>query len=121
MVYHALLGLALLGLVTAVPSPASKRDYGSLEVAHIRSFFFVGQNYVDNGKGEHVFTNQLYVERLQPAGGITKAAPVLLMHGNGQTGTVSARFHFDTYAANATWYRIGSISQTAEKAGPLSS
>lgn len=55
---------------------------------HERTYFYVGGGYEVNSRGEHVFTNQTYVEKLTPAGGASKEHPIVLVHGKGQTGTV---------------------------------
>lgn len=59
------------------------------EVAAIRSFFYAGGGYADDGAGGHIFREQMYVERLQPAKGITRPTPIVFIHGQAQTGTVS--------------------------------
>ena len=59
------------------------------EVPHSREFFYVGGHYTDDGAGGHVFSGQMYVERLQPAHGIGQRYPIVFMHGQAQTGTVS--------------------------------
>lgn len=56
--------------------------------AHERSYFYVGGNYSLNSDGEHIFTDQMYVEKLVPAGGVSREYPIVFVHGNGQTGTV---------------------------------
>ena len=55
---------------------------------HERTYYYVGGGYEVNSRGEHVFTNQTYVEKLTPAGGTSKEHPIVLVHGKGQTGTV---------------------------------
>lgn len=70
-----LLATSLLGLASASTS-------------HDRSYFYVGGNYSVNTDGQHAFTNQMYVEKLVPAGGVSREYPIVLVHGNGQTGTV---------------------------------
>ncbi|UNI16224.1 hypothetical protein JDV02_002684 [Purpureocillium takamizusanense] len=55
--------------------------------SHRRTSFYVGGGYVDDGAGGHVFRDQMYVERLQPAGGVTQDTPLVLIHGQAQTGT----------------------------------
>ncbi|KAL6858011.1 hypothetical protein ACO1O0_005458 [Amphichorda felina] len=52
-----------------------------------RSFFYAGGRYVDGGDGRHMFCDQMYVERLRPVGGATQDAPVVMIHGQAQTGT----------------------------------
>lgn len=70
-----LLATSLLGLTSASAS-------------HERSYFYVGGNYTLNSDGEHIFTDQMYVEKLVPAGGVSREHPIVFVHGNGQTGTV---------------------------------
>lgn len=60
----------------------------SASASHERSYFYVGGNYSINSDGEHIFTDQMYVEKLVPAGGVSREYPIVFMHGNGQTGTV---------------------------------
>ncbi|KAL5612820.1 hypothetical protein BROUX41_004099 [Berkeleyomyces rouxiae] len=59
-------------------------EYG--EIATIRTFFYVGGGYEVVGSG-HLFTNQMYVEKLVPVRGVTKSVPIVLIHGQAQTGT----------------------------------
>lgn len=61
----------------------------SAEVAAIRSFFYAGGGYASDGAGGHVFREQMYVERLQPTKGVTQPNPIVFIHGQAQTGTVS--------------------------------
>lgn len=60
------------------------------EVPYIRSYFYVGGGYVDDGSGGHIFRDQMYVEKLLPTFGVTQETPIVLIHGQAQTGTVSA-------------------------------
>jgi len=62
------------------------------ESAYLRSYFYVGGQYVDDGKGtgERVFIGQMYVEQLKPISAAKQPWPVVFIHGAGQTGTVSA-------------------------------
>lgn len=57
------------------------------EAFHQRSYFYVGGEYVKTAGGQHVFENQMYVERLLPAD-VTKPYPIIFIHGGAQTGTV---------------------------------
>lgn len=72
---------ALFGAVLGVPS--------NDEVPYTRSYFYVGGNYVDDGAGGHIFSDQMYVEKLTPIGGTNQTLPLVFIHGQGQTGTVS--------------------------------
>ena len=55
----------------------------------IRSYLYVGGQYEDDSKGEHVFGGQMYVEKLTPTHGPVKDTPIIMIHGKGQSGTVS--------------------------------
>ena len=68
-----------------------KVNSGAAESPSIRSYFYVGGHYVDDGKGDgqHVLTGQLYVEQLLPVDGVKHPWPLVFIHGAGQTGTVS--------------------------------
>ncbi|KAI9148299.1 putative fusarubin cluster-esterase [Paramyrothecium foliicola] len=57
------------------------------EEPSVRSYFYVGGSYSKDDSGEHVFRDQMYVERLFPINGITKEVPVVLIHGQAMTGT----------------------------------
>ncbi|KAF5021123.1 hypothetical protein F66182_6823 [Fusarium sp. NRRL 66182] len=57
------------------------------EVPAIRSYFYVGGQYADDGVGGHVFRDQMYVEKLVPVDGVVKETPIVMIHGSGQTGT----------------------------------
>jgi hypothetical protein len=71
------------GSVSAPPPPPPS------EIAAIRSFFYAGGGYADDGAGGHIFREQMYVERLQPVNGVTRPNPIVIIHGQAQTGTVS--------------------------------
>ncbi len=58
------------------------------EIPYIREYFYVGGEYTTDGAGGHIFHNQMYVEKLSPAQGATQPFPIILMHGQAQTGTV---------------------------------
>lgn len=49
---------------------------------------YVGGQYILNSAGQHVFADQMYVEKLTPAAGVTKPYPIVFIHGQAQTGTV---------------------------------
>ncbi|POR33810.1 Uncharacterized protein TPAR_06002 [Tolypocladium paradoxum] len=61
------------------------------ELPYQRTYFHVGGGYVDDGAGGHIFRDQMYVERLRPANGVTQDTPIVLIHGQAQTGSVSSR------------------------------
>jgi hypothetical protein len=82
---------------------------------------YVGGQYILNSAGEHIFADQMYVEKLTPAGGVTKPYPIVFIHGQAQTGTV--RIIDEPFSpfleVNRDTGRIGSTSLTEGKAGPL--
>ncbi|KAJ5997767.1 hypothetical protein N7499_005839 [Penicillium canescens] len=57
------------------------------EVPAQRSYMYVGGQYILNSAGQHVFADQMYVEKLTPAAGVTKPYPIVFIHGQAQTGT----------------------------------
>ncbi|KAL8398410.1 hypothetical protein RB596_005797 [Gaeumannomyces avenae] len=57
------------------------------EEPYIRSFFYAGGEYVDDGSGGNIFRGQMYVEKLVPVGGVIQTTPVVLIHGQAQTGS----------------------------------
>jgi hypothetical protein len=60
------------------------------EALHTREYFYVGGEYVAGSTG-HFWHNQMYVEKLTaPTSGAKKQPyPLVLVHGGGQSGTVS--------------------------------
>ncbi|KAH6970725.1 Alpha/beta hydrolase family-domain-containing protein [Ilyonectria sp. MPI-CAGE-AT-0026] len=62
-------------------------DNSAAEASYVRSYFFAGGAYVDDGAGGHIFRDQMYVEKLVPARGATHKTPIVFIHGQGQTGT----------------------------------
>lgn len=88
---------ALFGQASAFPptfgGPAdlpAKEGCVDSETPYIRSYFYVGGGYVDDGSGGHIFRDQMYVEKLLPVHGVSQETPIVLIHGQGQTGSVSA-------------------------------
>ncbi|RAK94973.1 alpha/beta hydrolase [Aspergillus ibericus CBS 121593] len=53
---------------------------------HQRTYFYVGGNYTLNSQGEHIFTDQIYVEKLTPPR-VTQPHPIVFIHGLAQTAT----------------------------------
>ncbi|KAF4814867.1 putative secreted lipase [Colletotrichum tropicale] len=91
---------ALLGQASAFPQrggppgfpgqgapPTPDEGCVDSEVPYIRSYFYVGGGYVDDGSGGHIFRDQMYVEKLLPTFGVTQETPIVLIHGQAQTGT----------------------------------
>lgn len=66
-------------------------DAETTESACVRTFFYVGGQYVDDERSndQHEMTGQMYVERLLPIKGVKHPWPLVFIHGAGQTGTVS--------------------------------
>ncbi|RHZ59258.1 alpha/beta hydrolase [Aspergillus thermomutatus] len=54
---------------------------------HRRTYLYVGGDYTLNSDGEHIFTDQMYVERLTPVDGPVKEYPIVFIHGADQTAT----------------------------------
>lgn len=110
--------LALLGLGNSAPT----QNFPSSTVGEAfaaRSYFYVGGNYVEQGSG-HVFSNQMYVERLVPLKP-TQTWPLVFIHGQGQTGTVMALEQPNQRRSMLmTVIRIGLINRMVEQAGQLS-
>ena len=68
-------------------APADEARSSSGEAYASREYFYVGGNYVNTTSG-HLFVNQMYVEKLTPVLPSQKY-PLVLIHGQAQTGTVS--------------------------------
>ncbi|KAJ4135067.1 hypothetical protein NW768_004680 [Fusarium equiseti] len=68
-------------------SDVVSRSVAHAEVPAIRSFFYTGGQYVDDGQGGHIVRGQMYVEKLSPAKGSIKETPIVMIHGVAQTGT----------------------------------
>jgi hypothetical protein len=60
----------------------------ALEAEHKRESFYVGGGYVKDPAGGHVFVGQMYVEKLTPSGEVSQPYPLVLIHGQAQTGIV---------------------------------
>ncbi|KAK7415750.1 hypothetical protein QQX98_005663 [Neonectria punicea] len=82
---------ALLGCASAAPnkrtSDSSSSSSAPSEVPYVRSYFYAGGQYVDDGSGGHIFRDQMYVEKLVPVDGVTQKVPIVFIHGQAQTGT----------------------------------
>lgn len=90
------------------------------EVPAQRSYMYVGGQYILNDAGQHIFADQMYVEKLTPAAGVTKPYPIVFIHGQAQTGTVRIIEPFSPFLeVNRDVGRIGSTSQMEGKAGRL--
>lgn len=80
-------------MIAAVPlfcvAAAAHKHNVTNEVPYIRDFFYAGGGYTLDGAGGHIYHNQMYVEWLRPQRGPTRATPIVIVHGQAQTGTVS--------------------------------
>lgn len=81
-----------LGIVSAVvrpPVPISPASGGTqiaiTEARHTRKIFYVGGNYNKSSRGT-ILQNQIYVEQLTPAGGVSQPKPLILLHGGDLSG-----------------------------------
>ncbi|KAJ5100199.1 hypothetical protein N7456_006251 [Penicillium angulare] len=59
----------------------------AIEFPHTRTYFYAGGSYTQRDNGEHILTDQIYVEHLMPVSGVTQPYPILFIHGGGQTAT----------------------------------
>ncbi|KAF2145320.1 uncharacterized protein K452DRAFT_264232 [Aplosporella prunicola CBS 121167] len=57
----------------------------SNESLHYRDFFYIGGRYVDSAAGNLTY-DQIYVEKLTPAAGVTQPKPMVFFHGGGTSG-----------------------------------
>ena len=80
---HVKTAFSLIAGAIAATAPAL-----CAEVPAQREYMYVGGQYTLNSVGQHVFANQMYVEKLTPAAGATKPHPIVFIHGQAQTGTV---------------------------------
>lgn len=135
---------ALLGQASAFPpgpgfgfpggggGPDSQPDRDGCvdsEAAYIRSYFYVGGGYVDDGSGGHIFRDQMYVEKLLPTTGVSQDTPIVLIHGQAQTGSVSfadlsqrdppSRCHNIEYSLTLPPLRTSTTSPMVVEVGPL--
>src|SRR5690242_11523601 len=82
--------LRLLALSAGLLSTQHGHHVAATETAAVRTYFYVGGGYTEDGAGGHIFKDQMYVEKLTPATSRrTKQnpSPIVLIHGQGQTGT----------------------------------
>lgn len=100
---------------------------GPAELSCRRNYFYVGGHYADDGTGtgQHIMKEQMFVEHLEPLSGSMRPCPLVFLHGNVQTGSVS--LPCPTHSApltlphSLTSCRTGLIPLTADQAGHLSS
>ncbi|KAA8613712.1 MhpC hydrolase or acyltransferase alpha beta hydrolase superfamily [Pyrenophora tritici-repentis] len=90
--------LQILAFLAVTAAPQNNNSIPH-ETPAIRSYFYVGGNYISDNNGGHIFANQMYVEKLSPINNpgtiyykninndTTTPVPVILIHGQAQTGT----------------------------------
>lgn len=101
--------------LTLIAGAVTAASCWSNEVPAKRSYMYVGGQYMLNSAGQHVFTDQMYVEKLTPAEGATKPHPIVFIHGQAQTGTV--RFTRENYHLPSLVLRLTAIfAELAEQA-----
>ena len=90
----------------------------SQETLVSREYFYAGGSYVDDGTGtgQHVFTGQMYVEKLSPAMNIPRTYPRVFIHGQAQTSTV-IYWSSLSQILRLIGHRIGSTNPTDLLAG----
>lgn len=114
--------------VIGIGIDASGPDVTPPEMSHHHDSFFAGGEYVFNKtKGGYIFVDQLCVEKLSPASGVTKTYPLVSFHGGAISATV--RYIFDSGLTATSFLvkligvkpavRYGSKRQIIAKAGPL--
>lgn len=85
--YDCAMFAGLLTFFLGISAAQSANNVGS-EAAAIRTYFYIGGGYSDDGNGGHIFKDQMYVEKLSPPSTRhNKYHPIVLIHGQGQTGT----------------------------------
>jgi hypothetical protein len=83
---------ATLTVSSVLASPIIEGGGNSGEAAAAREYFYVGGNYVNTSLG-HIFSGQMYVEKLIPIKPC-QPYPLVFIHGQAQTGTVCFEFTF---------------------------
>lgn len=92
----------------------------SAESAYTRDTFFVGGEYIPyNGTYQSIYSDQLYVEKLTPVGGVSQKNPLVFISAGVPTGAVSTIDYVKTIQLMR--YRSGLTHPTTEKDGHLSS
>ncbi|KAL1615316.1 hypothetical protein SLS54_009097 [Diplodia seriata] len=86
------------------------------ESLHYRDIFYVGGHYVETAAGNLTY-DQLYVEKLTPADGVSQPNPVIFFHGGGTSGvtwlnTPDNRKGFASYFLDLG-YQVYIVDQTS--------
>lgn len=101
-----LVGVALaLSRVYAGAVPLKESRGISGEVAAVREYFYIGGSYVNTSSG-HLFSNQMYVEKLTPLKPC-QPYPLVFIHGQAQTGTVRPVSRENLESKAKMHFRIG--------------
>lgn len=82
------LAIAFTSLTRALPVNNHARNTKG-ETFSSREYFYIGGSYVQMGSG-HLFTDQMYVEKLSPLEP-RQPYPLVFIHGQAQSGTVSEK------------------------------
>lgn len=92
MIYFFLLEMIMVNLriCAALLLLILRHVFAANETPATRNYFYAGGNYVETLAG-HIFSGQIYVEKLSPAY-IEHPYPIVFIHGGFQTGTVSYLF-----------------------------
>jgi hypothetical protein len=95
MFYLCICFSILVAAVITYPShcigkDAIRPDCTSAEILHRRDFFYVGGRYVYNSTlANNLVSEQMYMEKLTPASGITRPRPLVFFQAGGSSGAVS--------------------------------
>ncbi|EEU43680.1 uncharacterized protein NECHADRAFT_45269 [Fusarium vanettenii 77-13-4] len=87
MRFTTLFALAAAAFNHCAATPSGQQGSAQGEVAAVRSYFYVGGGYADDGAGGQIYRDQMYVEKLIPTGGVRQRTPIVFIHGQGQTGS----------------------------------
>ncbi|KAM0421398.1 hypothetical protein ACHAPT_010752 [Fusarium lateritium] len=87
MRFTSLIAFAAAAVNHCLATPPSQHGGAQGEVPSIRSYFYVGGGYADDGAGGEIYRDQMYVEKLVPTGGVRQRTPIVFIHGQGQTGS----------------------------------
>ena len=74
--------------VDCVGINAVKPACNSNEALYRRDFFYIGGSYVYNSSFGILTEDQIYVEKLTPASGVTQSVPLVFFHGGAVSGAV---------------------------------
>ena len=84
----AIVGAVSNATVDCVGINAIKPACASNEALFQRDFFYIGGSYVYNNSSGILTEDQIYVEKLTPASGVTQSVPLVFFHGGAVSGAV---------------------------------